>query len=90
MFTNTDLLRDIEEYNCLIIKYRAFMDNGDEHKRCFVLNELYSKKFKINPINEITISYSISYGYDSDETIANLYFVEQYQKTHTMKLKDYF
>ena len=80
MSTNTDLLRAIEEHNCLIIKYRAEMDNGDEHERCFVLNEYYSKKFKINPINEITISYSTSYGYDNDETIANLYFVETISK----------
>ena len=70
MSTNTDLLRAIEEHNCLIIKYRAEMDNGYEEERCFVLNELYSNKFKINPINEITIRYSTSYGYDNDETIA--------------------
>ncbi len=80
MSTNTDLLRAIEEHNCLIIKYCALMRNNDEHKRCFVLNELYSKKFKINPINEITISYPTSGGYDSDETIAKLYFVETISK----------
>jgi hypothetical protein len=56
------------------------MDDGDEHTRCFVLNELYSNKFKINPINEITIRYSTSYGYDNDETIAKLYFVETISK----------
>ena len=81
MSTNTDLLRAIEEdKNCLIIKYRALMRNNDEHERCYVLNELYSNKFKINPINEITISYSTAGGYDSDETIAKLYFVETISK----------
>ena len=90
MSTNTDLLRAIEEHNCLIIKYRAEMDNGDEHKRCFVLNELYSKKFKINPINEITISYSTAGGYDSDETIANLYFVETISKNTYNEIKRLF
>ena len=76
-----------EEKNYLIIKYSAEMDNGDEHERCFVLNELYSKKFKINPINEITISYSTSYGYDNDETIANLYFVETISKNPYNEIK---
>jgi hypothetical protein len=83
MSTNTDLLKDIGEHKnnkCLIIKYSAEMSNGDEHERCFVLNKLYSKKFKINPINEITISYPTSGGYDSDETIAKLYFVETISK----------
>ena len=89
MSTNTDLLRAIEEHNCLIIKYRAEMDNGDE-ERCFVLNELYSNKFKINPINEITISYSTSYGYGEDETIANLYFVETISKNTYNEIKRLF
>ena len=78
--TNTDLLRAIEEHNCLIIKYRAEMDTGDEEERCFVLNELYSNKFKINPINEITIRYATSYGYGGEETIAKLYFIETISK----------
>jgi len=69
-----------EEKNCLIIKYCAEMNNNDEKKRCFVLNELYSKKFKINPINEITITYSTAGGYDYDETIGKLYFVETISK----------
>ena len=90
MSTNTDLLRAIEEHDCLIIKYCAEMDNGDEHERCFVLNELYSKKFKINPINEITIRYSTSYGYDSDETIAKLYFVETISKNTYNEIKRLF
>ena len=80
MSTNTDLLRAIEEHNCLIIKYRAEMDNGYEEERCFVLNELYSNKFKINPINEITIRYATSYGYGGEETIAKLYVVETISK----------
>ena len=79
-----------DEKNCLIIKYSAEMDNGDEHERCFVLNELYSKKFKINPINEITIRYSTSYGYDSDETIAKLYFVEAISKNTYNEIKRLF
>jgi hypothetical protein len=57
MSTNTELLMAItDDKNCLIIKYCAEMSNGDDHKRFFVLNELYSNKFKINPINEITIT----------------------------------
>ena len=81
MSTNTELLMAItDDKNCLIIKYRAEMDNGDEHERCFVLNELYSKKFKINPINEITIRYETAGGYDHDTTIAKLYFVETISK----------
>jgi hypothetical protein len=55
-----------------------------------VLNELYSKKFKINPINEITIRYSTSYGYDNDETIANLYFVETISKNTYNEIKRLF
>ena len=90
MSTNTDLLRAIEEHNCLIIKYCALMRNNDEHKRCFVLNELYSKKFKINPINEITISYSTAGGYGEDETIAKLYFVETISKNTYNEIKRLF
>jgi len=69
-----------EEKNCLIIKYCAEMNNNDEEERCFVLNELYSNKFKMNPINEITITYSTAGGYDSEDTIAKLYFVETISK----------
>ena len=79
-----------EEKNCLIIKYCAEMNNNDEEERCFVLNELYSKKFKINPINEITISYPTSGGYDSDETIAKLYFVETISKNTYNEIKRLF
>ncbi len=88
MSTNTDLLRAIEDdKNCLIIKYRAEMSNGDDHKRFFVLNEFYSNKFKINPINEITITYSTSGGYNSDETIGELYFVETISKNTYNEIK---
>ena len=76
--------------NCLIIKYCAEMNNNDEEERCFVLNELYSNKFKMNPINEITITYSTSYGYDNDETIANLYFVETISKNTNNEIKRLF
>ena len=69
-----------EEKNCLIIKYCAEMNNNDEEERCFVLNELYSNKFKMNPINEITITYSTAGGYDNEETIAKLYFIETISK----------
>ena len=66
--------------NCLIIKYCAEMNNNDEEERCFVLNELYSNKFKINPINEITIRYATAFGYGGEETIAKLYFIETISK----------
>ena len=67
-----------EEKNCLIIKYCAEMNNNDEEERCFVLNKLYSNKFKMNPINDITITYSTARGYE--ETIAKLYFIETISK----------
>ena len=90
MSTNTDLLRAIEEHNCLIIKYRAEMDTGDEEERCFVLNELYSNKFKINPINEITIRYATSFGYGGEVTIAKLYFIETISKNTYNEIKRLF
>ena len=64
-----------EENNCIIIKYRAEIEN-DEEERCFVLDEFYSKKFKKSPINELTVSYPISNGYDHEYTVAKLYFIE--------------
>ena len=79
-----------EEKNCLIIKYSAEMDNGDEHERCFVLNELYSNKFKMNPINEITITYSTAGGYDYEETIAKLYFIETISRNTYNEIKRLF
>ena len=33
----------MEENNCIIIKYRAEIENYEE-KRCFVLDEFYSKR----------------------------------------------
>jgi hypothetical protein len=64
-----------EENNCIIIKYSAEIKNYEE-KRCFVLDEFYSKKFKKSPINELTVSYPISGGYDNEYTVAKLYFIE--------------
>ncbi len=78
-----------EEKNCLIIKYCAEMNNNDE-ERCFVLNELYSNKFKMNPINEITITYSTAGGYDYEETIAKLYFIETISKNTYNEIKRLF
>ena len=65
----------MEENNCIIIKYRAEIENYEE-KRCFVLDEFYSKKFKKSPINELKVSYPISNGYDHEYTVAKLYFIE--------------
>ena len=65
----------MEENNCIIIKYRAEIENYEE-KRCFVLDEFYSKKFKKSPINELKVSYPISNGYDNEYTVAKLYFIE--------------
>ena len=79
-----------EETNCLIIKYYAEMNNNDEEERCFVLNELYSNKFKMNPINEITITYSTAGGYDYEETIAKLYFIETISKNTYNEIKRLF
>ena len=79
-----------EEKNCLIIKYSAEMDNDEEEERCFVLNELYSNKFKMNPINEITITYSTAGGYDYEETIAKLYFKETISKNTYNEIKRLF
>ena len=76
--------------NCLIIKYCAEMNNNDEEERCFVLNELYSNKFKMNPINEITITYSTAGGYDYEETIAKLYFKETISKNTYNEIKRLF
>jgi len=64
-----------EEKNCLLIKYRLERDD-DDLERCFVLNEFYSKKFKIRPINEIEVSYSTSRGYDCEYDTAKIYFIE--------------
>jgi hypothetical protein len=45
-----------EENNCFIIKYRAeIKEKNDEEKRCFVLDEFYSKKFKTSPENNCII-----------------------------------
>ncbi len=73
-----------EEKNCLLIKYcfERNNDNDDDLEKCFVLNEIYSKKFKIRPINEIEILYPTCLGYDGEYAIAKLYFVESIS-THT-------
>jgi hypothetical protein len=65
-----------EVKNCLLIKYRLERNNNDIIEKCFVLNDIYSKKFKTNPIYEIEVSYPISIGYDCDYDIAKLYFME--------------
>jgi hypothetical protein len=65
-----------EEKNCLLIKYRLERDDNDDLERCFVLNEFYSKKFKIRPINKIEVSYPTCIGYDNEYAIAKLYFIE--------------
>ena len=52
---------------CLILKYKGFYGNDDEEiERCIILNENYSKKFHLTPINEIRISYNTSGGYDCE------------------------
>ena len=63
---------------CLILKYKGFYGNDDEEiERCIILNENYSKKFHLTPINEISISYNTSGGYDCEYTNAKLYLIEK-------------
>lgn len=77
-----------EKNNCLIIKYSAIHGKYDnEEKRCFVLDEIYSNKFKSKPINEIEISYPTSGGYDIDYVNAKLYFMEEITKKTYNEIK---
>jgi hypothetical protein len=63
---------------CLILKYKGYYGYDDEEiERCIILNENYSKKFNLTPINEISISYNTSGGYDCEYTNAKLYFMEK-------------
>jgi len=65
-----------ENKNCLILKYKAIYGKYEnEEKRCYVLNEMYSKKFNLKPINEIEISHITAGGYDCEYVIAKLYFM---------------
>ena len=63
---------------CLILKYKGYYGyNDDEIERCIILDEKYSKNFHLTPINEISISYNTSGGYDCEYTNAKLYLIEK-------------
>jgi hypothetical protein len=65
---------------CLILKYKAYGKNDDEIDKCFVLNEIYTKKFLLKPINSIEISYYITGEFDYKFTKAKLYLMEKISK----------
>jgi len=71
--------QDDKEY--LMVKYEATYGKwGDTIRKCYVLNKKYTKKFKLNPINELIVNYPTAGGYDSDSTTAKIYFQEKITK----------
>jgi hypothetical protein len=66
----------MEEHKCLLIKYCFELSDGNELDIRFVLNEFYSSKFKMRPVNQIEIIYTTCLGYGNDFGMAKLYFVE--------------
>jgi len=65
---------------CLILKYKAYGKNDDEIDKCFVLNEIYTKKFLLKPINSIEITYYMIGELDYKFTNAKLYLMEKISK----------
>ena len=75
--------------NCLIIKYSASYGKYDQEiDRCFVLNEEYTNKFKLAPINEFEMMYATSGGYDNDYLIIKKYFMKEITKETYNILKE--